>query len=92
MLKNSKIETIKEVFKGKTYLFWDLLSIDGLSIDSMFERIINYGDWEDVITLFQILGIKESAAIFHNNSKLNKRSNYLPKIENYFNLFFQKYA
>ena len=56
-----------------------------------FEAVLNYGTFKDVGELIVILGIKKMAAIFNNQLK-QKRTNYSPKIANYFKLYFKKYA
>jgi len=75
-------------------LIWYVKNPGNLSEDSIVEHTLNYGDWNDVQTLFKILGIKKTARIFRKKSKPSKigRQNYEPKVINYFNLYFNKYA
>lgn len=56
---------------------------------SMIEAVLNYGDWDDVLALFEIIGKKKAAEIFFKQIK-NKRVNYRPKTLQYFNLYFKK--
>jgi len=86
--------TIQNFIKKRSYLAWYVKDITQLSNESILEHTLNYGDWNDVQTLFKILGIKKTARIFRKKSKPSKigRQNYEPKVINYFNLYFNKYA
>jgi len=92
MIDAEKIEQGREIIKRNPYLAWDVADINNLSINSILERVLNYADWNEVMELFNIIGIKEASNIFYNRIKETNRSNYLPKIEHYFDLFFKKYA
>ena len=82
----------KEDFINKNrHLFWYIKKPDKLTDEAVVEAILNYGDWDDVQEIIQILGMSKTAAIFRDRSK-NKRSNYRPRIKNYFELFFNKHA
>jgi hypothetical protein len=82
---------IHEFIKKRPYLIWYVKDYDALDNEAIVEAVLNYGEWEDVQEMIQILGIKEVATIFRRKSK-EKRCNYLPKTKNYFNLYFNKYA
>jgi len=86
--------TIQNFIKKRPHLIWYVKNPGNLSEDSIVEHTLNYGDWNDVQTLFKILGIKKTARIFRKKSKPSKigRQNYEPKVINYFNLYFNKYA
>jgi len=86
--------TIQNFIKKRSYLAWYVKDVAQLSDESIVEHTLNYGDWNDVQTLFKILGIKKTARIFRKKSKPSKigRQNYEPKVINYFNLYFNKYA
>ena len=83
--------TISEFAKQRKHLFWSTRNYDGLSKEAVVEAVLNYGDMKDVGELISILGIKEVARIFRENTS-RARVNYDPKIVNYFSLFFNKYA
>ena len=74
----------------RKYLFWDV-KIEELNEAAVVERILNYGDWDDVQEMFNVIGIKEVAEIFRRQILLS-RNNYDKKISNYFSLYFDKYA
>lgn len=83
--------TINEFIKKRPYLVWGTENYDNISEDVVVENILNYGDFDDVKEMFSILGIKKTADIFRKQIN-QKRNNYRPKIKNYFNLYFKKYA
>ncbi len=82
---------LKEIIQKKPYLFWFVKEPENLSTEAVVEAILNFGDWEDVQNLLKILGTKETAEIFQNKLK-KSRNNFRPEIENYFKMYFQKYA
>ncbi|MCK5416624.1 hypothetical protein KAI92_04310 [Candidatus Parcubacteria bacterium] len=67
------------------------MKIEELNEAAVVERILNYGDWDDVQEMFNVIGIKEVAEIFRRQILLS-RNNYDKKISNYFSLYFDKYA
>ena len=71
--------------------FWSTNNYDGLSKGAVIEGILNYGDMDDVRELIKLLGIKEVAKIFDEQTN-RKRVNYRPEVVNYFKLYFRKYA
>ena len=82
---------IHQFIKKRPYLIWYVKNLDKLSEDSIVEHVLNYGDWDDVQEMINILGIKKTAQIFQEKSE-QPRSNYRPEIKNYFKLYFHKYA
>ena len=72
-------------------MFWSTRNYDGLSPGAVLEGVLNYGDMNDVKELLSILGMREVAKIFRENTN-RARVNYRPEIVNYFQLYFQKYA
>ena len=83
--------TISNFIKKRPYLVWGTRNYDNLSEEAIVENVLNYGDINDVKEMFSILGVKKSAIIFKKQIS-QKRNNYRPKIKNYFNLYFKKYA
>lgn len=84
--------TLSNFIKKRKYLVWYVKDPDkNLDADSILEHTLNYGDWDDVQTLFKIIGIKTAAKIFREKIKL-PRCNYDDKVKNYFQLYFDKYA
>ena len=77
--------------RKRKYLFWSTRNYDGLSNAAVVEGVLNYGDMNDVRELIALLGIREVAKVFHENTN-RARVNYRPEVVNYFRLYFQKYA
>jgi hypothetical protein len=85
--------TLKEFIKKRKHLIWYVSDYDSLDTETIVEAVLNYGNWEDVQTLFRILGIQETARIFREQmSDQNARPRYDDKIQHYFKLYFDKYA
>lgn len=83
--------TIYDFIRKKPHLVWFIKNFEGLSHEAIVENVLNYGDLEDVKKLISILGIKKVAKIFRKQIR-QRRTNYSPKITNYFKLYFRKYA
>ena len=83
--------TINEFIKQRKSLMWYAGDYDKLSETAIAEAVLNYGGFNDVKKMINILSIKKTAAIFRKLAK-QKRSNLRPEIKHYFNLFFKKYA
>lgn len=62
-----------------------------LSEEAIVEATLNYGNWNDVQEMIRILGIENVARIF-NTQTHRARTNYHPKTQHYFSLYFKKHA
>jgi uncharacterized protein YerC len=84
---------IQELIKENTHLFWWVPEDKkkNLSLDSLVEAILNYGNSESVRKLFDYCGIKKVAEIFYKQTA-GQRTNYLKQTKHYFSLYFKKYA
>jgi hypothetical protein len=87
---------IQQFIKEYSYLFWYTPEEKkpDISHEFLVETILNYGDMEAVIKLFNLLGIKTVADIFFTSINLSerRRGNYHELIINFFTLVFNKYA
>jgi hypothetical protein len=87
---------IQQFIQEQSHLFWYTPENKKAEISHEFlvETILNYGDQEAVIKLFNLLGIKTVADIFFTSINLSqrRRGNYHEIIINYFTLVFNKYA
>jgi len=81
----------KEFIENRRDLVWYVKNPKELSDDAIVEAVLNYGEWEDVKKIIEILGEEKTAEIFKKNSS-KKRSNYNKKTKHYFDLYFKKYA
>jgi len=84
-------KTIHEFIKERPQLIWYVRDLDALDEASIVEHTLNYGSWDDVMEMIDILGMERTAAIFRQHA-FRKRTNYHKKTAHYFNLFFHKYA
>lgn len=86
-------QKVKDFIKNKSYLFWWIKENkkQNISLSALVETILNYGNENDVKTLFELLGIKRVARIFFKQI-LNKRNNYHERTINFFNLYFKRHA
>lgn len=89
--KEYKKNELKKFMKDRPHLIWYVKNRENLSVESIVEHTLNYGDWGDVQELISILGINEIAKIFREQTN-RPRINYHPKTRHYFNLYFKKYA
>lgn len=91
MRHSTKFARIRNIIKNKPYLVWYTGNIDSLSEESIFEHVLNYGNWEDVQEFIKSMGINESLQIFKKLAG-QKRPNLRPEIRHFFNLYFKKHA
>lgn len=87
--------TIQDFIKERPYLVWYMKkeNLENLNESSIVEHVLNYGDWNDVQKMINIMGTERVAEIFRNKSKPDKfgRQNYRPEIKHYFDLYFKKH-
>lgn len=72
-------------------MIWHTRDFKNISQEAALEAILNYGDFNDVKKAISILGVKKAAVIFRKQLR-QRRINYSPKIRNFFELYFKKYA
>ena len=86
---------LKALIRKNAHLFWYIKdeAKENLPLSVVTEFFLNYADKEDVKALFGIAGIENVADVFFKQIKeWGERSNYLPMIQNYFTLYFKRYA
>jgi hypothetical protein len=87
---------IKAFIKENSHLFWYTIENkkEEISNEFLVETILNYGDINAVIQLFNLLDIRKVAEIFHNSINLSerRRGNYNEISINFFTHVFKKYA
>jgi len=82
---------LRKLFSEKPYLAWYVKDSQKLSVTSLVEHVLNYGQWEDYLVAEKSLGIKQAKKIFFA-LRDKKRTNLRPPTINYFEKYFQKYA
>ena len=86
---------LKALIRKNAHLFWYSkdLEKENLPLPVVLEFFINYADKQDIKALFNIVGIKNAAAVFFEQVKQwGNRTNYFPELQNYFTLYFKRYA
>ena len=87
-------DKLADFIEARKELVWYVKNPRNLDDDAIVEAVLNYGDWNDVQEMIEIMGIENAAAAFRRTSKPDKfrRTNYYPEVTNYFELYFNKYA
>lgn len=87
---------VQQFIRETNNLFWFIPDEkkEKISNEFLVETILNYGDINAIIRLFNLFGIKEVAKIFFDSLDLSNRrkGNYHELTINYFTLVFKKYA
>lgn len=83
--------TISALLSKKPYLAWYVKDPKNLSVESVLEHVLNYGDWDDYQEVEKTMGIKQVKAAF-DRLKGKKRHNLREKTISYFNKYYQRYA
>ncbi|MFO7924646.1 MAG: hypothetical protein R6U58_13240 [Bacteroidales bacterium] len=87
---------IKKYIHEHSNLFWYTPEDkkEDISTEFLVETILNYGDKDAVIQLFDLMGIDKVAQVFFNSINMSdrKKGNYHEITVNYFTLLFKKYA
>ena len=86
---------LKALIRRNAHLFWYSKDSEkeNLPLPVVLEFFINYANKESIKELFAIVGLKTAAGTFFEQIKTQKeRSNYFPELQNYFTLYFNKYA
>ena len=84
---------IKQFIKENASLFWWINEDEkkNISLNLLVEAILNYGDEKTVKRLFELVGLNQVAEIFYKHTT-GLRSNYFPRTQHFFNLYFQKHT
>ena len=89
-------QKIKDYINERNDLFWysPEPKSETVTNDQLVETILNYGSWNDVQELFNVLGVNNAAQIFFSsiNKSERRKSNYFETVTNYFTLYFNRYA
>ena len=85
--------TRAEFIEKNKHLFWHIKSDKIKDIDNevLVEFIFNYGTWEDVKQLVEILGYPELKRVYDGLDE-RKKGNYIPEFLNMFYLISHKHA
>ncbi len=94
LLKPENTPELKQFIKDNSSLFWYIKeeAKENLSHEVVVEFVLNYGDDKMCKRMFEILGIKHVAEIFYKQTAPDRRVNYFPRTQHFFNLYFVKNA
>ena len=83
----------QKLIKDYSYLLWYIKkdSKQNISDEFLVETILNNGDWEGVIRLINILGLKKVSEIFFKQIS-KQRNNYRKQTKHFFTLYFNKHV
>ena len=84
-------ELYEQLVKKRPYLWWWVKDKDALSIESIVEGVLAYGDMEDALKLFEIVG-RENVKIIFLKQASGRRHNYRPQTVNFFKKVFSRNA
>jgi hypothetical protein len=89
MKQNEKIkhELFSQLVEVRPYFWWWVRNKNALSIESIVEGVLAYGDMNDVYKLFKIVGIENVKQIFFQQIR-HKRCNYTPRTRHFFKKVF----
>ena len=75
-------------------LFWSVAvdKLSSVSDELLVETILNYGAMEDVRSLFDLLGLERTAAVFFKTTEGRTRDNYFPEVANFFRIYFNRHV
>ena len=62
-----------------------------LNDEAIVEAVLNYGNLQETRQLFDLLGTEQVAHIFKQKAFI-PRTNYYPKVRNYFDLYFKRHV
>jgi hypothetical protein len=86
---------LKSLIKKNAHLFWYTKEEEkeNLPVDVVLEFFINYAEKETIKSLFNIIGIQTAPKIFFEQKQnWGLRNNLYPELDNFFTLYFNKYA
>ncbi|VAW30680.1 hypothetical protein MNBD_BACTEROID07-1215 [hydrothermal vent metagenome] len=92
-MKTTHNQEIKEFIKEHSQLFWYTPEEkkEQISLDLLFETILNYGNLNDSLQLIKMIGTEKSLRILQR-AEGRKKMNYYPEIYNFFTLYLSRNA
>jgi hypothetical protein len=86
---------LKALIRKNAHLFWYTKDSEkeNLPLPVVVEFFLNYAESSEIKDLFKIAGLKKVASTFNKQiAEWGERSNYIPVFQNYYSLYFAKYA
>ncbi|MDP3948659.1 MAG: hypothetical protein Q8Q17_01780 [bacterium] len=86
-------DAIHDFIAARKHLVWYVKNPRALDDEAIVEATLNYGNWDDVQKLIEILGMEKVARIFRKQMIVGRqRGNYYPEVAHYFTLYFNKHV
>jgi hypothetical protein len=82
-------ELLQKLVEPRPYLWWWIRDKEKLSLESVVQGVLAYGDMDDVHKLFHMVGLEKVRRIFFQQISGN-RCNYRPETVNFFKKVFSK--
>ena len=92
MQNKSQIEQARDIIRENPHLIWYSKNYDGFSERTIFEHVLNYGQWEDVQELVRIYGFKGCLNILLEIITKYKRNNLRKEVISYYPAYFKAHA
>lgn len=89
LIKEKVIKQARKMVK-ESKLLWYVKDYDQLTMESVLEAVLGYGNWQEVKSLVELVG-KKKLALTYNRLINQSRVNLRPETINFFNLYFKKY-
>jgi hypothetical protein len=90
-MKTDQMRQLQNIIKQHPALMWDTKAYDVLDEEAIAEAIYNYGSWENVMEYHRLVGTETARNIFGQLTN-KKRCNLLPKVQNYFKMYYDRHA
>ena len=71
MEKNNN-NKIHQFIGERNHLIWWTQDFDNLSDEAIVEAVLNYGHWDDMQELIEVMGVKNTAGIFKKQLQKNE--------------------
>jgi len=86
-------EEIKQFIREHSSLFWYIApeAKEKISLESLVEHILSWGNGDSVRRLFELLGTEKVAEIFYKQTS-RKRINYKRRTMHFFKLYFDRHV
>ncbi len=92
MQNKSQIEQARDIIRKKPHLIWYSKNYDGFTEKTIFEHVLNYGEWEDVQELVRIYGFKACNEILEEMVTKYKRNNLRKEVISFYPMYFKAHA
>lgn len=90
-MKPGQLDKLRSLVKKNPALVWYTNAYDSLNAEAITEAIYNFGSWDEVQALHNILGTAPARSLFTTLMQ-KRRTNLRPRVQNYFTLYYDRHA